>query len=420
MTEPDDTPTPEDPARAASLQEVEKLLSAVSTDSGDLHADLQRALELATHFFGLAVGIVSRVEGDEYTIDCVHQPEGAGLEVGQRFPLGDTYCSITLQADDVIAIHDMRSSDHNEHPCYEAFRLESYIGVPLRVDGEPYGTLNFSSPDARPRPWTSTEEDLARLLALWVQSAISRHRLGQRLAAVVRELDEKNRDLEERNQDLDFYARHASHDLQAPLKNILALMDLFGLEGGVPSSVNDDLGLIREEVGRMLQMIQAILRFSRTSRADFNPAIVDLGACCEAAMDALKETIERSQARISVGALPTARGDAALLTQVLQNLLENGMKYQPVGQRPELVISGREEGDRVLLMVQDNGIGLDEASADLVFKPLGRLHHSEEYEGSGLGLTICRKVLRRHGGDLSYRSTPGEGATFVLELPKGG
>ena len=176
-------------------------------------------------------------------VECVHQPEGAGIEIGQSFSLGSTYCAITLPADDVVSIDDMRTSAYSEHPCYEAFRLESYLGAPIRVDGELYGTLNFSSPDARPRRWSETDRDLVRLLALWVESAISRDRLNRRLGDVVRELGQSNRDLRERNEDLDFYAQHASHDLQAPLKNILALMDLFALEDGIPAQVTEDLGL---------------------------------------------------------------------------------------------------------------------------------------------------------------------------------
>ncbi len=413
----DNPPSPKLPAARANLQGIERLLSTAPSRSGDLTSDLQSALSLAASFFGLSIGIVSRVSGDDYVIECVHQPDGLGLEVGQTFPLGNTYCAITLQADDVVSIDDMRSSAFNEHPCYEAFRLESYLGAPIRVDGELYGTLNFSSPDARPRRWTDAERDLVRLLALWVESAISRHRLNERLLEVVRRLDQSNRDLRERNEDLDFYARHASHDLQAPLKNILALMELFETEEDIPTQVIEDLGLIRGEVGRILDMIQGILRFSRSSRTEFEPSPVDLGACCEDALTALQEDLERTGAKVSVGPMPAVAGDASLLSQVMQNLIENGIKYQPKGQPPEIKISSREDGDMVLVDVADNGIGLDEAKAEMVFRPLGRLHQGDQYEGTGLGLSICRKIVRRHGGQLSYRSTPGAGATFTASLP---
>jgi signal transduction histidine kinase len=413
----DNPPSPEPPAARANLQGIERLLSTAPSRSGDLTSDLQSALSLAANFFGLSIGIVSQVSGDDYVIECVHQPDGLELEVGQIFPLGNTYCAITLQANDVVSIDDMRSSAFNEHPCYEAFRLESYLGAPIRVDGELYGTLNFSSPNARPRRWTEADRDLVRLLALWVESAISRHRLNERLTKVVRSLDQTNRDLRERNEDLDFYARHASHDLQAPLKNILALMELFEMEDGIPAQVTDDLGLIRDEVGRMLDMIKGILRFSRSSRAELEPSSVNLSACCDDALSALREEIERTGARVSVSPIPEVAGDASLLTQVMQNLFENAIKYQPPGQQPEIKVSGREDGGMVLVDVTDNGIGLDEEKADMVFRPLGRLHQNDQYLGSGLGLSICRKIVRRHGGELTYRSTPGSGATFTAKLP---
>jgi len=413
----DQHPSPEDYAHQANRQGIELLLSTANRSSGDLEENLQSALALATNFFGLSIGIVSRVTGDDYVVECVHQPDGVGIEVGQRFPLGNTYCAITLQANDVVAIEDMRSSAFNEHPCYEAFRLEAYLGVPIRLDGELYGTLNFSSPDARPRRWTEADRDLVRLLALWVESAISRHRLNEQLATVVRRQEQSNRDLRERNEDLDFYARHASHDLQAPLKNILALMELFEIEEGIPPQVSDDLGLIRDEVDRMLGMIQGILRFSRSSRAELEPTSVDLGTCCAEALASLREEVERTGAKVSLGSIPEVAGDASLLSQVMQNLIGNSIKYQPAGQQPEISVSGREDGGMVLVNVTDNGIGLDEAKADMVFRPLGRLHQNDQYGGSGLGLSICRKIVRRHGGELSYRSTPGSGATFTASLP---
>lgn len=413
----DDNDTPMGMQENASRHGVELLLSTAMRRSGDLEEDLERALALAANFFGLSIGIVSRVEEDEYIVERVHQPEGAGIQVGQTFALGNTYCAITLQADDVVAIDDMRSSEYNEHPCYEAFRLESYLGAPLRVDGELYGTLNFSSPDARPRRWTETDCDLVRLLAFWVESAISRARMNGCLTDVVRQLDQTNRDLRERNEDLDFYARHASHDLQSPLKNILALMELHELEAGVPAQLTDDLGLIQSEVQRMLSMIQGILRFSRSSRAELDPSTVDLSDCCSEVLSSLREELERTDAKVSLGAIPLVAGDASLLSQVLQNLLENAIKYQPSGQPPEIMVSGHEVDGMVAVEVTDNGIGLDEGSAEMVFKPLGRLHHDEEYQGTGLGLSICRKIIRRHGGDLTYRSTPGAGATFTATLP---
>lgn len=239
-----------------------------------------------------------------------------------------------------------------------------------------------------------------------------------RLADTTRLLRSAKRDLDEANDALAFHARHASHDLQAPLKNILALMDLCDLEEGVPASVTTDLQLIRDEVGRMLGMIGGVLEFTRCSQAPMETATVDLEACCAAAVGALDPLIERTGAALRVGALPRVEGDAALLQLALQHLLQNGIRYQPAGQRPELQVSAREEQGQVLLEVSDNGIGLDEGSAELAFTPLGRLHPSDQYEGEGLGLAIARKVARRHGGEVTYRSTPGEGATFTVTLPR--
>jgi len=395
---------------------VELLLSMSATSTGELAADLNRALELATKFFGLEFGIISRVDGDRYFIENVFQPEDAGLKVGQGFELGKTYCAITLQALDVISIDEMRTSQHSGHPCYDSFHLESYLGVPLRVDGEIYGTINFSSPERTERPWTETERQLVRLLANWVEGSIAQDRLGRRLADALSEVDRANQALVSRNQDLDDFARHASHDLQAPLRNVTGLMDMLAedLGEGHSAQVEEDMGMVRTEIDRMLEIVRALLSFSRASDGDLATDSVPLNKCVDAACEALKEFIKEADAEIVHDPLPSVSGDSTLLTQVFQNLIGNAIKFQSPGAKPRVEITARQVGDQVEASVADNGIGIDEKYAELIFAPLQRLHGAGTFKGSGLGLSICRKIVQRHGGAMRLESAANEGATFTL------
>jgi PAS domain S-box-containing protein len=169
-------------ARLQNQQRALLALAAVTAlTEDDQKAQLHRALELGSEYLGLPVGIVSRIEGDDYEVLVNVSPPG-GLADGQHFSLADTYCEIALRSDDVLAIADMKSSLHAGHPCYEVFGLESYIGVALSVDGRVVGTLNFSSPEPRPfSTFSAADIDFVRIMGRWVASALRRWQLDEQL-----------------------------------------------------------------------------------------------------------------------------------------------------------------------------------------------------------------------------------------------
>ena len=136
----------------------------------------QKALQLGAQFLGLEIGILSRIEGDHYRIRAFTAPQDSPLRQEQIFELGSTYCALAIKGCDVLAIHHMGQSAFRGHPCYAAFQLESYIGIPLFIDDELYGTLNFSSPLARTEPFSAGDIMFMRLLGRWATSAIGRSR----------------------------------------------------------------------------------------------------------------------------------------------------------------------------------------------------------------------------------------------------
>lgn len=147
-----------------------------------LDRQVRQALEIGSRLLNLEYGIVSQVEGEAYRILAQVSPPET-LHDGDCFPLGNTYCSITLAGGGVLAIARMGVSPYARHPGYEAFRLEAYIGAPIRIEGEIFGTVNFSSPNPYPREFDDTDREFIALLARWVASAIERERASQRLAA---------------------------------------------------------------------------------------------------------------------------------------------------------------------------------------------------------------------------------------------
>lgn len=145
-----------------------------------LAEQFRRALEVGAAHLGLEFGIISHIEGDTYHVVSQVSPPDT-LQDGQTFPFGQTYCSMTIAINDVLAIEDMGHSPHMGHPCYQTFQLETYIGAPIRVGGEVYGTVNFSSPQPYRRPFDEGDREFVQLLARWAESAMERSRVERQL-----------------------------------------------------------------------------------------------------------------------------------------------------------------------------------------------------------------------------------------------
>jgi PAS domain S-box-containing protein len=238
-----------------------------------------------------------------------------------------------------------------------------------------------------------------------------------RLQAYAERLAASNRELED-------FAYVASHDLQEPLRKVLA----FGER--LKSKYADALGeqgldyLRRMEAAtvRMQDLIEDLLSLSRvTTRAHpFEP--VDFGEIAREVLADLEARLEETEGTVEVGELPTIDADRGQIRQLLQNLVGNALKFRKETEPPVVKVYGRvedreEDAAVCRLVVEDNGIGFDERYLSRIFAPFERLHGRAAYEGTGMGLAICRKVVERHGGEITARSLPGEGSTFVVTLP---
>jgi light-regulated signal transduction histidine kinase (bacteriophytochrome) len=171
---------------------------------------------------------------------------------------------------------------------------------------------------------------------------------------------------------------------------------------------------------RMQTLINDLLAFSRvTTRAQ--PFVrVDLGELVGQVVSDLELLIERSNGTVDVGELPQIEADALQMRQLFQNLIANGLKFRRPGVPPHVQIWSEPvdaDGEQVRLLIADNGIGFDEKYLDRIFTIFQRLHTRGDYEGTGIGLAVCRKIVERHGGEITARSTPDAGATFIVTLP---
>ncbi len=225
--------------------------------------------------------------------------------------------------------------------------------------------------------------------------------------------------LERINQELEEFAFVASHDLQEPLRKIQTFCDM-ALKRCAPVMGNDARQYLDRAVGsagRMRQLLNDLLQFSRVA-AKLEPLrVVDLGKIAREAADLFEAGPETPAPLIEIADMPTIEADESQMLRLFQNLIGNGLKFCS-GKRPRVEVSAKLNGNvDCEIFVKDNGIGFDQRFAELIFKPFQRLHNRNAYGGTGMGLTICRKIVERHGGNIRVESESGKGATFIIRLP---
>jgi PAS domain S-box-containing protein len=225
--------------------------------------------------------------------------------------------------------------------------------------------------------------------------------------------------LEQSNRDLQEFAYIASHDLQEPLRKVLAFGDRLANKYGevIDMTGQDYLRRMLEASQRMQTLINDLLTFSRVSTRAQPFVRVDLNELIGEVISDLEHQIERTQGKVQISKLPIIEADPTQMHQLLQNLITNGLKFHQEDQPPVIQISASNARNRCQIFIKDNGIGFESQYIDRIFKPFQRLHSRQEYEGSGMGLAICRRIVERHGGTITATSAPGEGSTFIVSLP---
>lgn len=234
--------------------------------------------------------------------------------------------------------------------------------------------------------------------------------LADRQKALIRDLEHKNRELES-------FSYAVSHDLRAPLRRV----DGFARALEESGAVSPGLGVrflqnIRESIRQMGQLIDDVLHLSRVTSAELRDQEVDLSAVVEHALGELREAEpdRQVQARVRPGVF--VRGDGRLLRIALENLVQNAWKFTRMREAPEIEFGLRQANGETSYYVQDNGVGFDMEFAGRLFGPFQRLHKSEEYPGSGIGLATAQRVIHRHGGRIWAEAEPERGARFWFTL----
>jgi signal transduction histidine kinase len=388
-------------------------LYGITADPGRTFEEkLQALFELGSEQFDMELGGLNKVDPDADRFEVEHlSDEHANFEPGVDLPLSETYCQAAVGMREAASITDPLEDGFDDTLVYEEFGARTYLGTHVPVDGDVDRTFGFIAPESPSEPISPQDRTYIELMGQWVKYELDRRQYQADLEETVDELRQSNDRLTQ-------FAYAASHDLQEPLRMVSTYLRLLEdeFDGELDEEARQYLEFAVDGADRMREMVEDLLAYSRVEGTGGEFQRVDSESVLEDVRDDLWVQIEQNDAEIRVDSLPTLTADSEQVEQLFQNLLSNAIKYNDE-EPPRIDVSASRRGDLWEFSVADNGIGIEPENRDRIFEVFKRLHHDDEYPGTGIGLSLCQEIVENHGGDIRVESTPGEGSTFYFTLP---
>ncbi len=411
----------------AARQRVESALHALARNATVAESDrfLRESVANLCEAYGGDCAFIGRVQDPQKRIaETLVAYRGGEFIANFEYALAGTPCADVLGCERRIIPDDAQALFPDDVLLAEMGAV-SYFGAPL-VDstGNALGLLVvLGKTPILPEPWTEALLDVfANRIAIELERAaadaeIKRHRdhLEDLVAARTAQLEASNKELES-------FSYSISHDLRAPLRGIdgfsLAVLEDYGDK--LDDRAHDYLIRVRRNAQRMGEQIDDLLQLSRVTRGQLKPQTLDLSAMATDVIAELKSATDAHTFDSTVAADLQAVGDPVLIRLVLQNLLENAVKYSAGTSQSQISVGSTEEDGETVFFVRDNGVGFDMRYVDKLFGVFQRLHKVDEFEGTGVGLATVHRIVQRHGGRVWVHAEEGKGATFYFTLSSGG
>ncbi|NGM71120.1 histidine kinase [Natronolimnobius sp. AArcel1] len=401
-------------ARSA-LQEREQFLqrqNRITADPDRAFEDkLQALFELGCERFDLEIGAMARVdvERDWLKLEHVSTDEHEHFQTGIELPLSETYCTAATDIQSVGSITSPELDGYDEITAYQEFGIRTYLGTYIDVDGGTDRTFFFLDSNSRTEPFSADERAFLQSMSQWVKYELEQHQRERELERTVDRLETSNERLEQ-------FAYAASHDLQEPLRMISSYLQLIERRADLTAENEEFLEFAVDGADRMREMINGLLTYSRIETRGKPFESVALADVFADACENVQFQLEDSNADLSVDSLPRISGDRSQLRQLFQNLLANAVKY--AGEEPpDIEVTAYKDDTEWVISVRDEGIGIAPDEQTQIFEVFDRLHSRAEYDGAGIGLALCERIVERHGGRIWVDSDVGEGSTFSFTLP---
>lgn len=423
---------------AADLDAMTRLreIGALFVHQGGVRAVLDDVIETAVAVTGADMGNIRILDPQTGRLETVahHGFEQPFLDSLEGVGEGAGSCDAALASGERLIVEDatqipkpadMSALDARLAECVRAYQHTPLIGRSGRRLG--IFTTYFRNP-CRPDDRTLRFLDL---LARQTADIIERFQIEEELRRSRDELEERvrertlalnrvNEELQRSNQALQDFTAIAAHDLHEPLRKVASfgksLRDKYGLDLG--EGGRDYLERMLGAASRMQSLLTSLLEYSRVTAKAEPLREVDLMEIVNEVLSDLEVRILQTRAEVQVDHLPVIVADPTQMRQLFQNLIGNALKFHKKGEKPVIRVWSDSTGEGgTQIFVEDNGVGFDEQGVDRIFSPFERLHGRHEYQGTGMGLAICRKITERHGGTITAKSSPGAGSSFVVTIP---
>ncbi len=373
---------------------------------------LQALFDLGCEWFDLELGALNRVDPDADWLQVQYiNGEHPHYRPGAEFPLSETYCMAAADIKEAASVSDPAKEGYGDLAVYEEFGVESYLGTYIPVEGDDDRTFAFIAAGPRSEPFSEDDRTYLELMGQWVKYELERQQSQQALEETIARLQRSNDRLQQ-------FAYAASHDLQEPLRMVSTYLQL--LESRYMADLDEEaqeyIDFAVDGADRMRAMVDDLLAFTRVEQPNGAFESVDVGTIVERVTDDLQLQIAEQDAEIAVDSLPSVTADEGQLELLFNNLMSNALKYSG-DDPPHIEITAERRGDRWEFAVADDGIGIAPERTDRIFEVFKRLHPDDQYSGTGIGLSLCEKIVQNHGGDIWVESEPGRGSTFYFTLP---
>jgi PAS domain S-box-containing protein len=267
--------------------------------------------------------------------------------------------------------------------------------------------------------WTASWSEEDKMIYAIARDGTEKKLTAEELERLNKKLERKAAELETSNSELERFAYVASHDLQEPLRMVSSFLELLEkkLQGQLDEKALQYIHFSVDGADRMKKLIQDLLEYSRVGTSTEPATMVNCNTMMDEVRSIFELTIQEKNAKLNIKELPSVRGFKSQLHQLFQNLVGNALKYSDT-QQPVIEVGCTDKDGNWEFYVRDNGIGIDPRFFEKIFIIFQRLHNKSEYSGTGIGLAICKKIVERHHGKIWVESTPGQGSTFYISLPK--
>ncbi len=407
--------------RQAALAEMELAIN----ERAELQSVLDRVAQLAGELLPASAGasvLLWDKHAQAFVVSSTSVPGQSPEEPARRVRRQGGATRWIVDHQQPLIVPDVAQDPFGANPMLPEAGIQAYAGVPLIVDNAVVGVL-FAM-DRQPRTYSPDDVDFMSALAGRAAVAVSRVGLYERLRSINLLLRSSRDALQAKNRELEEFASVASHDLREPLR----IVQMFGerlhkkLADRLTPAEQDHLARMLAATERMRQLIDDLLALARITMKGQPFVSVDLNTVADEVVANLGARLTDGAAHVDVGSLPTIHADPAQMRQLLQNLMSNALKFHRPGEIPEVRVSAGIAQDSAgepwcELRVADHGIGIDARDAERVFNMFERLHSRSAYEGTGMGLAICRRIVERHGGSICIDTAQEVGTTFVVTVP---